>query len=54
MRTSIASIRRYGTLYRVSLACGHAFTVTADQLRAQQLFVGKPIACGELHVQEAL
>jgi len=49
MQTSIQSIRRFGSHYTVALACGHKFTVTADELKAQQLYIGKPIACGELH-----
>lgn len=52
MPTQIKSIRRYGSLWTVTLECGHHLTLTADQLKAQQLWIGRPIACGELHEEQ--
>jgi hypothetical protein len=33
----------------VTLTCGHTLTVNADQLKYGQFYIGRKIACGELH-----
>jgi hypothetical protein len=49
--THITAIRRYGTRWLILLACGHQFTVSSTQLRAQQLYLGKVMECHLEHTR---
>jgi hypothetical protein len=55
MKTTVQSMRRYGSRYRVGLECGHEFAATVDVIRRDQLFAGKAVECQEDHAppQEA-
>lgn len=48
MRQTINRIQHYTvSYYRVVLACGHHRTVSQAELRTEQLFIGKTVACSE-------
>lgn len=45
MKSPIAAMHRFGTYWLVTLSCGHKFTVTAAEMKAQQLYLGRPVRC---------
>jgi hypothetical protein len=45
--TAILRMTRYGRSYSITLECGHKITRTADEVKLQQLFIGKRIGCAE-------
>jgi hypothetical protein len=40
-------VRLPANRYRILLDCGHGRSVTAAELKREQLFIGKAVECGE-------
>ena len=44
---SIERMTRFGRVYRITLDCGHVIERSAEEVKLQQLFIGKRIGCDE-------
>jgi hypothetical protein len=44
-QVTIEKMFKVGTRYKVSLSCGHSFTLSPGEVKEQQLFIGKQIVC---------
>ena len=47
MRTTITHMLRFGRSYRVKLGCGCTLSVTLEDARRDQLYIGKAMYCVE-------
>ena len=54
MKTSINGMNRFGSSWRISLACGHRWLCSPDQLQKDQLFLGKQVVCSQPHESAAV
>jgi hypothetical protein len=45
--STIERMTRYGRTYQVLLDCGHIIIRTQDEVKQQQLYIGKRIGCEE-------
>jgi hypothetical protein len=52
MQTTIQSIRKYGGRYQVNLACGHHTSISADELKNTQAYIGRIVNCLQPHPED--
>jgi hypothetical protein len=51
--SSIERVIKFGRVYRFTLDCGHVIERSADEVKLQQLFIGKRIGCPDCRPQSA-